>query len=335
MNGLLDQDLFAPATMIRDVDLAATLAELASPHVQLTEYEPRQRHGFRRRVAHFSLGTLLMGVGAYPSVRYAAANGAGYAMGISLGGSASTHCDGKRYDIRRLEGEDAGAGGLILSPNMPFTVETSDIVGGTIRFDTTRLRRTLVAVSGNPRIKLPSAPVTGLNASKATLRAISSLVAFFKVAASNCDDRRYLEGIGIEDTIYRCAASIIIEANGIGKTDGPQKVTSVTLDTMRDLMMSRLGAPQSLTDLALELGAPPRTLQRHFRVRFGMGPIEWLTEQRLLAARDHLAVDKDASVTETALRFGFMHLGEFSRLFRARFGQLPRDIARSRGSLPP
>ncbi|MFM2148274.1 MAG: hypothetical protein RLZZ187_580 [Pseudomonadota bacterium] len=321
--------------MIRDADLAATLAELASPHVRLTEYEPRHRHGFRRRFAHFSLGSLLMGVGAYPAVRYASADGAGYAMGISLSGSASAKCDGKRYDIHRLQGEDAGSGGLILTPNMPFTVETSDIVGGTIRFDAARLRRALVAVSGNPRIKLPSAPVTGLNASRTTLRAISSLVTFFKAATSNCDDKRYLESIGIEDTIYRSAAAIIIEANGIGKPDGPQRVTVATLDTMRDLMISRLGAPQSLTDLALELGVPARTLQRHFRTRFGMGPIEWLTEQRLLAARDHLAAEKDVSVTETALRFGFMHLGEFSRLFRVRFGQLPRDIARSRGSLPP
>jgi len=335
MKNVWEKNICAPLNMIREVDLASTLSELNSSHFKLTKFEPRQRHLFRRRVAHFQLGSLLMGVAACSAVRYASDSGAGYALGISLNGSARTHCDGKRYDIRHLEGGEAGGGGLILMPNMPFMIETSDIVSGIIRFDATRLQRTLVAISGNPRIKLPSAPVTGLNASRATLRAIINLINLFKITTSNCDDRLYLENIGIEDTIYRSTALIICESTEINQLDRFQTFTLSKLNAMRDMMISRLGSPPSLTDLSIAFNIKPRTLQRYFRNRFGMGPIEWMTEQRLLAAHKYISNNKDATVTETAVRFGFLHLGEFSRLFRARFGQLPRDIARFRGSLTP
>lgn len=72
-------------------------------------------------------------------------------------------------------------------------------------------------------------------------------------------------------------------------------------------------------------------MQRHFPAHCGKGAIEWILEQRLLAAHNHLATSKDASVTETALRCRFLHLGEFSRQFRARFGQSPSDIIRAHG----
>jgi AraC-like DNA-binding protein len=55
-------------------------------------------------------------------------------------------------------------------------------------------------------------------------------------------------------------------------------------------------------------------------------------EQRLQAVRDTLlAVQEPAPrIADTALRFGFTHLGEFSRHYRRAFGEVPRDTLKKR-----
>jgi AraC family ethanolamine operon transcriptional activator len=42
-----------------------------------------------------------------------------------------------------------------------------------------------------------------------------------------------------------------------------------------------------------------------------------------LVRRDLLAAGPEARVTDAAMRWGFYHLGRFSRLYAAQFGELP------------
>lgn len=92
-------------------------------------------------------------------------------------------------------------------------------------------------------------------------------------------------------------------------------------------MGERLGDPVTLGDVARACEVSSRTLQAAFHARHGLGPMQWLREQRLQAVRDALAAASGArpSVAEVALRFGFSHLGDFSQAYRRRFGETARD----------
>jgi transcriptional regulator GlxA family with amidase domain len=48
-----------------------------------------------------------------------------------------------------------------------------------------------------------------------------------------------------------------------------------------------------------------------------------MREQRLIAARDMLDLPNAAPMAEIAYRFGFSDQAQFSRLFKAMFGQTP------------
>jgi len=89
--------------------------------------------------------------------------------------------------------------------------------------------------------------------------------------------------------------------------------------------------------LAAACGVGRRTLEKHFR-RFLGRTLAGVRRDLCLeqARRDLLRSGPDASVTETALRCGFKHLGRFAALYRAGYGESPSDtIRRSRRVAAP
>jgi AraC-like DNA-binding protein len=96
-------------------------------------------------------------------------------------------------------------------------------------------------------------------------------------------------------------------------------------------LMAQLTEPVTLGMAARASGVASRTLQAAFQSQCGMGPMQWLREQRLAAVHRHLrgATEASTRVTDAALAYGFSHLGEFSRAYRRRFGETPgRTLAR-------
>jgi AraC-like DNA-binding protein len=87
---------------------------------------------------------------------------------------------------------------------------------------------------------------------------------------------------------------------------------------------AHLETPITLGTLCQVAGVGARCLQKSFLYRRGISPMRFVTERRLLAAHQWLAAGADAAtVTEAALRFGFMHLGRFSVAYRQAIGELP------------
>jgi transcriptional regulator GlxA family with amidase domain len=95
-------------------------------------------------------------------------------------------------------------------------------------------------------------------------------------------------------------------------------------------MLERLESRLTLSMVASHAGMPARTLQLAFKSSEGMGPMQWLRQQRLTAARNELLSPRDSCprVSEIALRFGFVHLGEFSQAYRSMFGETPSETLR-------
>ena len=94
--------------------------------------------------------------------------------------------------------------------------------------------------------------------------------------------------------------------------------------------MSHVDDHLSVTDLCRVAGVSERTLEYAFKDVIGLTPVAYLTRLRLHRARQGLLAGTHATTTVTteALNWGFWHFGEFSRAYKACFGELPSDTLR-------
>jgi len=87
----------------------------------------------------------------------------------------------------------------------------------------------------------------------------------------------------------------------------------------------------SVSRLAAHAGVTARTLQISFSQHLGMSPSEFVRDVRLTHVHADLVTGHpaDVSVTERAMRWGFMNMGRFSEQYRRKYGQLPSTTLRS------
>lgn len=83
----------------------------------------------------------------------------------------------------------------------------------------------------------------------------------------------------------------------------------------RDYMISNLGQPQDLTDVAAVSGFAPHHFLRLFRKVFGTTPHQYLTRLRLEKAKQ-LVLDGDRSISEICFDLGFDSIPSFSTLYK-------------------
>jgi AraC-like DNA-binding protein len=92
-----------------------------------------------------------------------------------------------------------------------------------------------------------------------------------------------------------------------------------------------LSWPISLTDIAQALDVSVRSVQKAFHDDLGTTPMRYVLDRRLERVRAALAdalPSDGVTVTEIAERWGFGHLGNFSVIYRRRFGESPSDTLR-------
>lgn len=97
------------------------------------------------------------------------------------------------------------------------------------------------------------------------------------------------------------------------------------LKQAREFLAGHLHQPVSLTDLCGELGLSRRGVELLFHDSLDIGPNAYLRHQRLHAVRRALRTAPPVAgvVKETAIAWGFWHMGHFSREYRALFGESP------------
>ena len=99
------------------------------------------------------------------------------------------------------------------------------------------------------------------------------------------------------------------------------------IDRAEEYLLAHLSRPLSRAALAEVSGVSIRTLSRGFLKRHGTGPMSFLKQRRLDAARSDLMAGEPGatSVTEVAMRYGFSELSKFSAAYKAAFGESPSD----------
>jgi len=90
------------------------------------------------------------------------------------------------------------------------------------------------------------------------------------------------------------------------------------------LLLDALEQPPGLRELAREVGLNVNKLNQGFQRLHGRTVFEWLREQRMQRAQQLLASGR-MDVGEAAALCGYS-LSHFSKLFRQRFGVLPREL---------
>ncbi|MGS4883970.1 helix-turn-helix domain-containing protein [Roseibium sp. MB-4] len=89
-----------------------------------------------------------------------------------------------------------------------------------------------------------------------------------------------------------------------------------------------------MKNLSKEIGVSRRSLFRAFQEHLGLGPRRYFELKRLNMLRRDLKahVPEEATVTDLALKNGFVQFGRLSQLYKNQFGELPSTTLRTRSN---
>jgi AraC-like DNA-binding protein len=112
--------------------------------------------------------------------------------------------------------------------------------------------------------------------------------------------------------------------------DRTRQAHSDIVRAAEEYALSQAGEPISVTDLCRATGVSERTLEYAFHDVMGLAPMAYLIRLRLHRVRQGLLAGTQGSTTVSteALNWGFWHFGDFSRAYKACFGELPSDTLR-------
>ena len=141
------------------------------------------------------------------------------------------------------------------------------------------------------------------------------------------ENRHVLEGVRRE-LIERLG-----EALASTRDSSPRDVELTRINHSRlvkraqDYALEHIDKRIHLTDLSQAMHVSERTLRYAFRNVLGMSPVAYLTRLRLHRVHKSLkeATRYSTTVTTEALRWGFWHVGDFSKAYKECFGELPSE----------
>lgn len=113
--------------------------------------------------------------------------------------------------------------------------------------------------------------------------------------------------------------------------DRPRRSGRAAVTRSIEYIETHLAETITLGDLAIAAKMSPRSIQAGFREDLDTTPVAFIRDRRLDAVRRTLMQampGEGLSVTEAAQRWGFSHLGNFSVLYRRRFGETPSQTLR-------
>ncbi len=103
---------------------------------------------------------------------------------------------------------------------------------------------------------------------------------------------------------------------------------SPRLSTLFDWIRERLHDDLSIAILAQRAGMSPRTLQRRFEETTGLGPGEWVLQERMARAKALLEAEPTTKLDDIATATGFGSPSTLRHHFRTRFGSTPNTYRR-------
>ena len=225
-----------------------------------------------------------------------------------------------------------GRAAALRSPSSPGDLRVeSDYQPMTLAFERATLDAAFRALTGSSRrFDLRFEP--GLSTTFGVGARIQRLVAFIFNELDHDDNNldspliaaHYADAVIfslLESVPHSCTA--LLPSRFCAATPGHVRVAAEYLE-------ANAAEPVRLAELAKLTGMSVRSIQAGFKARYGCSPMAFLKQRRLELARNQLlsATPGTTTVSEVALDCGFSHLGRFSALYRARFGESPSATVR-------
>jgi AraC family ethanolamine operon transcriptional activator len=115
------------------------------------------------------------------------------------------------------------------------------------------------------------------------------------------------------------------------RRDRTRRGYSRIVQRVEDHALQRPGELLGITDFCRVAAVGERTLEIAFKEVMGLSPVAYLKRLRLTQVRKALLVaqGRTTTVSAEAFRWGFWHFGEFSRAYKAYFGELPSQTLRA------
>ena len=143
------------------------------------------------------------------------------------------------------------------------------------------------------------------------------------------DARAYVQAEMVEALLATLGSSRAFEPT---RADQVLQSQTRVVKAAEDHALSHAEDQVHVTDLCRAAAVSERTLEYAFKGVMGLTPVAYLIRLRLHRARQALlaATQGSSTVSAVALDWGFWHFGEFSRAYKACFGELPSDTLRRR-----
>lgn len=177
-------------------------------------------------------------------------------------------------------------------------------------------------------LKLSAARTVAMQVGTANwLPVIRSLCA--TVDAFDCDARR-VERTGLDDVVLRTVVMMLRPDLFFEPRWSGQPRKGFDLEPLLDWMNANLESRVTLSDIEARTGRTARAIQLAFQKRFGMGPMQWLRQQRLDLIRTRLlSAPPGVTVRDVARSCGLPRLATLIPEYVSRFGELPSETIRS------
>jgi AraC family transcriptional regulator, ethanolamine operon transcriptional activator len=114
------------------------------------------------------------------------------------------------------------------------------------------------------------------------------------------------------------------------RNERTRQAHSLIVKKAEDYVLMRAGDHVGVSDLCRVAATSERALENAFKEIMALTPVAYLMRLRLHRVREALlgATHGSTTVSVEALKWGFWHFGEFSRAYKACFGELPSDTLR-------
>jgi len=111
----------------------------------------------------------------------------------------------------------------------------------------------------------------------------------------------------------------------------PIKEKDMLFMEIRAYMHAHIHEQLTVAGLAKQFKLSERSLRNYFNEELNTSPKQYLTTLRLTKIRDELKVQKmeKGLIDYTARKFGFQHMGPFSKTYKEYFGELPSETLSS------
>jgi len=323
-------ELLASRPILHSRDIEETRAFMRARHVQFdVQGGERSRAGFEARCNGVYLPRLWLGYIRYdaPAVSRVSPIRADYWMHFPMHGRLAVISGWRRleYDPQRA---------ALTSPADEHALEFgAGLARLCLSIHADALTRHLADLLGDaPREPLRLAPALGLEAGagQGFARLLHAFASDGSVAGTLSEPRVAAD---FEQLVMTSLLHSVPHNHSEALRRGDRRIAPRDVRRAVDFLREHAADPLTLGDLVRASGVAGRTLIQHFKDAYGVSPMRYLRNHRLLRVREELMRDSAPPVSEAAARWGFTHLGRFAQAYRQRFGESPSRTRRRPGSL--